>query len=263
MFLVAILFALTSAPAVASEQCEQGVTDTHVRGNDYCLAYKAFGPAREAGKTLVVLLHGDLSGGGNADYMARRSEMLSRDDDSIVAVALARPGYGFGDGSRSSGSAGTRTDHYTPDNIAAVADAVSRLKAAWGPTRTVLVGHSGGAATAGVIAGRHAGTADAFVLLACPCDVLAWRSANNRSPWMASLSPSDFSDDVPASAMVLALTGTSDTNTAPALGRNYVEALRKRGIAAEYMDVPGVGHNINDDYWSGGARAAILRAVQG
>jgi len=38
MFLVAILFAFMSAPAAASEQCEQEVTDTHVHGNDYCLA---------------------------------------------------------------------------------------------------------------------------------------------------------------------------------------------------------------------------------
>ncbi|MBM3559830.1 MAG: alpha/beta hydrolase [Alphaproteobacteria bacterium] len=210
-----------------------------------------------------MLLHGDLSGGGNADYMARRSEMLSGDDASIVAVALARPGYGFGDGSRSTGSTGSRTDHYTSINIAAVADAVNRLTAAWQPARTVLVGHSGGAATAGVIAGRHAGTAEAFVLLACPCDIIAWRSGGNRSQWPASLSPSDFTAEVPASATVLALTGTSDSNTGASLARDYVEALRKRGVAAEYRDIPGVGHNINDDYWNGGARDAILRAVRG
>lgn len=259
---VALLLAMTSATAAGSEQCAQGVTEVHVRGNDYCLAYKAFGPAGEAGKTLVVLLHGDLSGGGTADYMSRRAESLAKDAEGVVAIALARPGYSFSDGSRSGGSAGDRTDHYTQANIDSVADAVARLKAAWQPVRTVMVGHSGGAATEGVIAGRQPGMADAYVLLACPCDIVAWRSDGNRRQWPASLGPSEFADKVPTTAMVLALTGTSDSNTSPSLARNYIRSLNGRGLAAEYIDISGVGHNINDDYWNG-ARDAVLRAVRG
>lgn len=265
--LTAIMFwlaaALTVAVAGSDDPCRDRPSATTVRGNDLCLAFKTFGAAGQPGQTLVVLLHGDLSGGGTVDGMAARAAAVAQAAPSVLAVALARPGYAFADGSASTGSANGRRDHYTAVNIDAVADAIRRLKAAHRPARTVVAGHSGGAATAGVIAGRHPDIADAYVLLSCPCDVAAWRSGRGSRGWKNSLSPSDFVADVPPAVRVIAVTGTDDDNAPGNLARTYVDSLRRRGVDATYRDAPGAGHGLGDSYWNSGALDAVLRAVKG
>jgi pimeloyl-ACP methyl ester carboxylesterase len=255
--------ALPAAAPASDGPCRDRPSATAVRGNDLCLAFKMFGAAGEPGRTLVVLLHGDLSGGGTADGMAARAASVAAAEPSVLAVALARPGYAFGDGTASTGSANGRRDHYTAANIDAVADAIRRLKAAHRPARTVVAGHSGGAATAGVIAGRHPDTADAYVLLSCPCDVAAWRAGRGSRGWKSSLSPSDFVAGVPPAARVIAVTGANDDNAPGDLARAYVDSLRQRGIDATYRDAPGAGHSLGDTYWNSGALDAVLRAVKG
>ena len=62
-------------------------------------------------------------------------------------------------------------DNYTAHNVDAVANALQALKTKYGARRLVVVGYSGGAATAGVILGRHPELIDNAVLIACPCDL--------------------------------------------------------------------------------------------
>jgi pimeloyl-ACP methyl ester carboxylesterase len=107
--------------------------------------------------------------------------------------------------------------------------------------RVVLVGHSGGAAIAGVILGKHPGTADAAVLVSCPCHIANWRSG--RRAWPRSESPHSYAASVPSSALVVALTGTRDDNTFPALGSSYVQSLAARGVRARFVELPGADHN--------------------
>ncbi len=216
-----------------------------VAGNDECLRIRAFNArafdAEQRPNALVVLVHGDVSRGGPADYLLPIVPRLSPEENGIVVVALYRPGYHDGEGNRSSGTHHQRRDSYTPHNIDAIAAAIGNLHAAYRPRRLVVAGHSGGAAIAGVIIGRFPGLADAAVLAACPCDIARWR-ATRRSRWSRSLSPSAYADDVEPTTQVVAITGAADQNTYPALTIDYVESLRARGVDAVYQILEGVTH---------------------
>jgi pimeloyl-ACP methyl ester carboxylesterase len=190
-------------------------------------------------------LHGDVSSGGPANYHFAFAQKLldAPDAQNLVAVAMVRPGYPDGAGNTSTGD-DRRYDHYTPENIDAVADAVRHLKEHYQASRVVLVGHSGGAAISAVILGRHPGLAAAAVLVSCPCVISTWRAQRPRkSAWLHSESPHDWAKKVPEGSRVVALTGTDDTNTKPALAEEYVELLRKRGIDARFIVVPRASHN--------------------
>ena len=105
----------------------------------------------------------------------------------------------------------------------------------------MVVGHSGGAATTAVLLGMKPGLIDGAVLVACPCDVAAWRSG--RRAWSRSENPILWADRVGRATRVVALTGDRDDNTAPELARGYVAALAARGIDAVFRALPGESHN--------------------
>jgi pimeloyl-ACP methyl ester carboxylesterase len=66
-----------------------------------------------------------------------------------------RPGYKDDTGEQSEGKRGLTTgDNYTPEVVDAVASATDQLRTRFHPARTVLVGHSGGAAIAANVLGR-------------------------------------------------------------------------------------------------------------
>jgi pimeloyl-ACP methyl ester carboxylesterase len=114
------------------------------------------------------------------------------------------------------------------------------LKAYHAAPRVFLVGYSGGAAIAGVIIGKFPGLVNVAVLIACPCDLAAWRGrAGNRE----SLSPSDFIRGIAPGTEVLALTGQHDTNTVERLARDYIAKLRTRNIAADFRQIQDGDHD--------------------
>lgn len=216
-----------------------------VPGAGLCLAVQTRGVENAgAAPTLVVMLHGDVSRGGPADYMIPFAEEIGA-REGVVAVAMIRPGYSDGLGGRSTGSTNNRRDHYTDGNNRAVAEAVQALSAHYGAARTVVLGHSGGAAQVGAAIGRFPDLADAALLVSCPCDVPRWRSMRGRSAWTRSQSPDDFVETVPDAMAVIAVTGGRDDNTSPVLAQDYVAALRARGIDAAFVEAPGRGHGFN------------------
>ncbi|MBL8674610.1 MAG: prolyl oligopeptidase family serine peptidase [Rhodospirillales bacterium] len=230
-----------AAPAAASAApCASPDNLTRATGAGECLALRTYG-AGGARPVLVVVLHGDVSSGGPARYHLPIAETFANAIPGAVVVALVRPGYDDGAGGASSGSNHGRVDQYTAANIDAVAGAVAALKAHHRAARVVLVGHSGGAATAGVILGRHPGVADAAVLVACPCDIARWREG--RRPWSRSESPSTYAARVPANTVVSAITGERDDNTQPYLARDYAASLAARGLRATATILPGADHN--------------------
>ncbi len=215
-----------------------------VTGAKECLVIRTFRSTGDLSHpTLVVVLHGDVSSGGPANYHFALAQKLvdAPDAQNLVAVAMVRPGYPDGASNTSTGDTFDRHDHYTPENIDAVADAIRHLKEHYQASHVVLVGHSGGAATSAVILGRHPGLAAAAVLVSCPCIISTWRA--RRSPWLRSESPHEWVKKVPETSRIVALTGTDDTNTQPALAEEYVELLHKRGIDARFIAVPGASHN--------------------
>ncbi len=233
---------MTSIAAIAAS-CEAPDNLTRVSGGGECLLIKTFGHAAEA-STLFVLLHGNHTSGSPAVSQYRLAEALaSRGPPATVAVALIRPGYNNAERMYSSGNAVGRGDNFTAENIDVVADAISRLTVFHRARRLVLVGHSGGAAMAAVTLGRHPGLADAVVLVACPCDVSAWRAMRGR-PGVASNSESAirYVDRIPPAARVSVVVGRDDDVTPPAISVAYAEALRARGIAATLSVPAGIDH---------------------
>lgn len=207
-------------------------------------------------KVTVVLLHGDVSRGGPADYLYPVAEGIAQRHPGASVFAVLRPGYEDAAGQVSAGSNNGRRDHYTEENNDLVAAALRAVKAPGVPL--VVLGHSGGAAQLGVVIARHPGLVDTAILAACPCDILRWREMQGRRPWDLSQSPRAFADDVPATTHVRALTGTADDNTNPVLAEDYVASLSGRGVDAVFQPVPGAGHDFNGTF-----AAAAIAALEG
>ena len=244
-----------SEPATAA--CPNGSTiKDWVPAGEFCLAAATYD--RQAGRSpiLIVLLHGDTSSGGPADYLFEFADRLSQ--PGVASVALLRPGYSDKSGRTSQGTNYGRADSYTPANIAAVGNAIEAFKKHFQAQRTIVVGHSGGAAIAGVLIGNTLALAQAAILVSCPCDIPRWRKERNGSAWTRSESPSSYVGKVPTSTTVVAITGTKDDNTSPSLAADYVAQLAKRGVPAQFETVNGAGHTFNRDMQAA-ATSAIKR----
>lgn len=227
-----------------------------VRTAQGCLTIQAYGPPQS--EVLIVVLHGDVSSGGPARYHRPVARRLAETLPGAAAVAVVRPGYPDEEGRISDGSAYGRSDHYTPENVAMVAQTIDSLRARAGARQVIGVGHSGGAATIADILALHPGTIDAAVLLACACDLAIMRV--NRRPWIRSVDPIAVVDRVPTTAQVAAYTGTEDTVTIPALAQRYVDRLAARGIQARFTLVPFATHNgLVDAIWDAGVPATIAQ----
>ena len=244
--LLVSLCLLVAAPNVFCAPCAPEDFETHVSGSTQCLLMRRFGPTEP--ETMVVWLHGDVSSGGPANYHFAVAQSAAAQFASarVLSVALVRPGYpdGSGESSTVAPLRGGRTDHYTRENLEEVGVAIERLRARFKPKFVVAVGHSGGAATTAVLLGMKPGLLDAAVLVACPCELVAWRANRpGARQWTASENPHTWADKVSTASQVIALTGSKDDNTQPDLARGYVNALQARGVDARFALVPDEGHN--------------------
>lgn len=252
-FAVALLLGILPASMASAQACaglpaERSAPD----GQGGCLALVPVeGPARDAAtppRALVVMIHGDGTGSleqRHVDAWMQVGRALAA-EDRVVALMI-RPGYRSPAGV-SSGWANPRDDDYTAANMERVAGALAALRQAHRPRHVVLVGHSGGAATAALVLGRHPGAADAALLLGCPCDVPPWRQHRDAQrgqtvrPWHNSLNPLDFVASIPRATPVIAATGTRDDNTLPLFARRWVERASASGVDARFEDVNDQGH---------------------
>jgi pimeloyl-ACP methyl ester carboxylesterase len=232
-------------PLLWAAPCATPDPERRETGVNECLVYRLYRSAViQSNPNLVIVLHGDVSSGGPANYHRKIAESIARDSraGNLVVAALVRPGYEDADGGKSSGSHNNRSDHYTAENIDEVAAVVGKLRDRFQAISVALLGHSGGAALSGVIIGRHPILAGGAVLVSCPCNVPAWRAARRARPWSRSESPHWWVDKVGVKTQVIALTGSRDDNTAPALGQDYVQALVKRGIKARFELIADADH---------------------
>jgi len=234
--------ASVSAPAAAAVECEDDGLHS-VRGGGECLAIRTLdgGRGADGASTLLVLIHGDNSGGGPSGFPMQHLRRFAT--PGVTVVSLIRPGYYDSEGRRSSGTSYRFTgDGYRPQVVDAVGDAIARLRRLHQARKVVVAGVSGGSAIAGVLLGRRPGLIDAAVLAGCPCDVQRWRDLRGSGHWRRSLSPHAFAGQVPADTFVLAVTGEEDTNTRPELARDYIDALRSHGVDAHFVLAPGTPH---------------------
>lgn len=198
---------------------------------------------------LVVVLHGDLP---SPSYHYEFSRRAALEMDNVVVAALLRPGYTDETGDRSDGDMGLTTgDNYTAAVMDTVAEIIRQLKQKFHPIRTVITGHSGGAAISADMLARWPALANAALLVSCPCDVSAWRkhmlNLQKNPIWLApvhSLSPIDLAGKVPRGIRVRMLVGGDDPVAPPELSQRYAKALRQQGDDVRLTIVPGLKHNI-------------------
>jgi pimeloyl-ACP methyl ester carboxylesterase len=136
-----------------------------------------------------------------------------------------------------------RGTSYNAQYVEEVALAIEKLKSHHKPKKTILVGHSGGAAIAALILGRHPGTATGAILAACPCNVDTWVEMAGKTSGRGALSPHNYVANIEKGVNVTALTGTKDRNTFPILAAEYVEELKANNIHGKFIGVEGETHN--------------------
>src|SRR4029434_3722448 len=196
---VPVLLAFVVATRAFAEPCGTETSETKVTGVSQCLLMRRYGTAQPT--AMIVWLHGDVSSGGPANYHFSLAQKAAEDfaSDKVMSVALVRPGYPDGSGESSSVSFlhSGRSDHYTRENIAEVGAAIEALRSKYTPNFVIIVGHSGGAATAAVLLGMKPQLADAAVLVSCPCELVSWR--NGGRPWVRSENPYRWAEKVSVS----------------------------------------------------------------
>ena len=255
------LVSILGRAAHADERCASPDNVKSVSGAAHCLQIQTFMPSGGAAKTLAVVLHGDLSRGHDADYIAPVAGKAAA--YGAVGVAMARPGYTL-DGRTSSGTATRNQDRwyvYRADETDSVAAAVAALKTHHKAERVVMVGHSGGAVISGVMLGRSAPLVDAAVLVSCPCDIEKWRWLRDRKPLPNAESPIEYLAAAPKSAKVFAVTGEKDRNTMPVLALDYVKKAKELGLDATYFGIENAGHGFRRLGPSAGFDSALKQAI--
>jgi pimeloyl-ACP methyl ester carboxylesterase len=233
--------------------CRSAVEEAWVRGGAECLHFEEYRSASlTAHPDLVVVIHGDAPF-QRPGYQYAAARRITSDIGNVIAIGLLRPGYTDPDGHRSSGIRGRGIgDNYRPQDVDAIAGAVSSLADTYLPGRVFLVGHSGGAVIAADIIGRHPSlVTGGAILVSCPCDVPVWRrhmDSVQRNPFwrvpVQSLSPMDLAVQVDTHTVVRAIVGSADTIAPPPFSRAYVQRLQARRVRADLVEVPGAGHDI-------------------
>lgn len=244
---------LLAATALAG--CARTTTIRPVQLEQPTLYTRSFGnvPAH-AVQTLIVVLHGDTPF-AKPDEHHRLAEVAAATVPNSVAVGMLRPGYDDSAGHHSPGERGTDTgDNYTQDRIGAIAQSIQRLQRRYPAARTILVGHSGGAAIAADLAGSWPRLLDGLVLVSCPCTLPEWRKYMQgvmpSAPWdqpVTSLDPIKLVGGIQPPLKAAILVGSDDKTTPPKFSRAYAEALSLRGIATDFRIVPDRGHDMLND----------------
>jgi pimeloyl-ACP methyl ester carboxylesterase len=240
--------------------------DSWVPGGAYRLKTSVFRSAQvSAAPVLVVVLHGDapFSRPGYQNTFAATVAATHRD---VVAVGLLRPGYTDPQGNTSEGERGLATgDNWHATNTDAIAHAIGELERRYHARKVVVAGHSGGAAIAANILGRHPALIDAALLVSCPCDVEKWRQQmfqlTGRLVFQGeidTLSPVEQITGVSDRVHVTMMVGSQDTVTPPGLSERYQAVAAQLGKHVRLVQLEGKGHEIFLDPAVFAALAAML-----
>lgn len=206
-------------------------------------AASALAPGAGRGGILTVYLEGD-----GLAFLGPRT--VSPDptptDPLALRLALAHPGGAawlarpcqFGTAAACTPLDWT-THRYSPAMVAAVDDAVGRLKAGAGAPRLILAGYSGGGALAVLIAARRDDVA-ALVTVAANLDVTAWTTSEGLTPLSGSLDPADHAGAVAGLPQVHFVGGRDDV--VPARVTRAFAARLGAGGPASVIERPDFTH---------------------
>jgi len=261
LFLVLYSFLAQVASADDSETdwfCDSTITESKIQWIDTTLGRQKAVVIRSGSlltkPTLIVFLHAD-SPFGDPVYQYDLAMKIAESAENTIAVSILRPGYSDSCGDKSAGIVGRKMgDNYTAEVVKSLAMSISHIRNQTSPSKTIVIGHSGGAALAALLASRYSDLQDQSILVACPCILSSWRASMSKlmenPAWlepMPGLSPIDDVAKLDPSKAVRLLVGDEDKITPPILSAQYSE----RAITME----KDVSHTVV----SGGDHDMILR----
>lgn len=145
---------------------------------------------------------------------------LAERDPTPATAYLGRPCQYLDEAQRKGcGVAYWSTRRFSPEAVAAMDKAVTRLKADVGAGRVRLVGHSGGGVIAALLAMRR-NDVDSLVTIAAPLSLADWTAAHRLSPLEDALDPLLVQAALPVRAVHF--TGGEDAVVPPAIVEAFV-----------------------------------------
>ena len=223
-----------------------------VQGGPFRLRMRPFVSEEiSASPILIVVIHGDAPF-NEPEYQYVFAAKVASTYRDVVAVGLLRPGYTDPQGNRSEGERGESVgDNINVTNSEAIADAIGGLKRRWNARKVMVAAHSGGAALAANVLGRHPALIDYALLVSSVYDVEKWRQYMFEQTCepifqgkIDTLSPIEqitgMSDQVEVTLMV----GSEDEVAPPSFSEQYETATRKHGKRVRLVRLEGEGHEI-------------------
>lgn len=201
---------------------------------------------------LVIVIHGDAPF-EKPDYQYHFAENIARQNKNTIAIGILRPGYTDPDNNTSNGIKGFTTgDNYTLAVNEAIAEAILQLKKSYHPIKTILIGHSGGAAIAGDIIGLKPNLVNSAILVSCPCNLPEWRKYMhtkqmlNLAWWFnfQSISPIAVADSISEETEVTIVVGDKDDVAPVYLSKEYYDKLKSLNKKCKLVLIPNEGHEI-------------------
>lgn len=208
-----------------------------------------FYPSETTSTQVIIFIHSD-SPFGNPSYQYRISKNISKITNSIT-VAILRPGYTDNCDDLSEGSKGLAMgDNYSYENVKAIASIISSIKKAEKSTKIVVMGHSGGAALAALLAESNPELIDQCILISCPCNLADWRTSmqelTGNTEWskpMDGLSPIDGISKLDLNNKIHLYVGEDDPVTPAFLSTEFYNAVNKLGASVSMKIIEGADHD--------------------
>lgn len=201
---------------------------------------------------LVLVVHGDAPF-NKPDYQYKMAAKIAGNSKNTIAIGILRPGYSDPENNISSGLRGLTTgDNYTSEVISTIAEVISKLKSFYHPSKTVMVGHSGGSAITADLVSLNPGLINIAVLVSCPCDLPVWRRHMLKKQWanpywlfpVNSISPMDVARKISDNMEIQIIVGGNDDVTPPYINKEYADWLKSLNKKEQYFVVPNQGHEI-------------------
>jgi len=129
---------------------------------------------------------------------------------------------------------------YSPEVIEASKQALTQLKNIYNAKELVLVGYSGGAAVAALLAAQRNDVIK-LITVAGNLDHQAWTRLHHLTPLTGSLNPADYRNKLQTIPQVH-FVGEQDKNTPPSLIKDFIATYESVKFA-KVVEVPGQSHN--------------------
>lgn len=243
---IIILTAFYFFPNSVYAECKDVLYE--IQYKDVCTKIRTFKSKQLSKKPiLLVALHGDTAPWDFSIAQYRFAEHVANENKNVISVGMLRPGYKDSEKRTSDGVQGEGIgDNYDEQRVFQIAKSILLLKEHYQASKVILVGQSGGAATAANLIALYPDLINHAQLIACPCDINHWRKnmlTLTRKPVfegeLDNVSPIDIVGQISDQISITILVGNNDLVTPPALNRKYHSALVKAGKDAKFIMIKG------------------------